>query len=66
MFFVIELQKQANGSVGNIVTSHETQEAAESKYFSVLAAAAVSELPVHAAALLSEEGFSVENRCFKH
>jgi len=66
MFIVVELQKNANGVVGNIVTSHETQAEAESKYHSVLAAAAVSDLPVHAATLLSEEGFSIANQCYKH
>lgn len=66
MFIVVELQKNAEGQVGNIVTAHETQAEAESKYHSVLAAAAISELPSHAAALLSEEGFSIANQCYKH
>ena len=66
MFIVVELQKDANGNVANIVTAHETQAEAESKYHSVLAAAAVSDLPVHAATLLSEEGFSIANQCYKH
>ena len=66
MFIVVELQKSADGQVGNIVTAHETQAEAESKYHSVLAAAAVSDLPVHAATLLSEEGFSVANKCYRH
>lgn len=66
MFVVIEIQKNAEGVVGNIVTAHETQAEAEAKYHSVLAAAAVSSLPVHSATLLSEEGFSVANQCYKH
>lgn len=66
MFIVIELQKDANGNVANVVTAHETQAAAESKYHTVLAAAAISEVPMHAAALLSEEGFSIANQCYKH
>ena len=66
MFIVVELQKNSEGQVSNIVTAHETQAEAESKYHSVLAAAAVSELPSHAAALLSEEGFSIANQCYHH
>ena len=66
MFIVIELQKSANGQVANIVTAHETQAEAESKYHAVLSAAAVSNVPSHAAALLSEEGFSVANQCYRH
>lgn len=66
MFIVVELQKNAEGVVSNIVTAHDTQPEAESKYHSVLAAAAVSELPVHSAILVSEEGFPVKHQCYKH
>ena len=65
-FIVVELQKNKDGVVSNIVTSFEAQSSAESKYHSILAAAAVSELPVHSAALLTEEGFSLMHQCYKH
>lgn len=66
MFIVIELQKIAEGVVSNIVTEHATLAEAESKYHSILAAAAVSEISVHSAVLVSEEGFPVKNQCYKH
>lgn len=66
MFIVVELQKNENGTVGNIVTAHETQAEAESKYHAVLSAAAVSGLPTHSAILVSEEAFPIEYRCYKH
>lgn len=66
MYIVIELQKNAEGVVSNIVTSHETLAEAESKYYSVLAAAAVSDIPVHSAIIVSEEGFPVKHQCYKH
>lgn len=66
MFIVIELQKNKDGHVANIVTEHATQPEAESKYHSVLAAAAVSELPCHSAVLVSEEGFPLMHQCYKH
>lgn len=66
MYIVIELQKNEEGVVSNLVTSHNTLAEAESKYFSVLASAAVSTIPVHSAALLSEEGFLLRNQCYKH
>lgn len=66
MFIVIELQKNAEGVVSNIVTSHETLPEAESKYYSVLAAAAVSQIPVHSAIIVSEEGFPVKYQCYKN
>lgn len=66
MFVVIELQKNADGNVANIVSPYDTQAAAESKYHSILAAAAVSDLPCHSAIIVSEEGFPLMHQCYKH
>ena len=66
MYIVIELQKSAEGVVANLVTEHEDLPHAESKYHSVLAAAAVSSIPVHSAIIVSEEGFPVKHQCYKH
>lgn len=66
MFIVIELQKNDEGVVSNIVTDHSTLAAAESKYYSVLANAAISDVPVHSAIIVSEEGFPVKHQCYKH
>lgn len=65
MFIVIEIQEN-NGAVGNIVSSHATQEAAEAKFHTILAAAAVSNVPKHSAVLLSDEGFPLRHECYKH
>lgn len=66
MYIVIELQKNADGHVANIVTEHPTLAEAESKYHSILASAAISEIPAHSAVIVSEEGFPVANKCYKH
>lgn len=66
MYIVIELQKNAEGTVSNIVTAHDTLAAAESKFYTILAAAAVNDVPVHSAVLVSEEGFPVNHHCYKH
>lgn len=66
MFIVIELQKNAEGVVSNIVTPFDSLAEAESKYYSVLAAAAISKIPVHSAIIVSEEGFPVKHQCYKH
>lgn len=66
MYIVIELQKNAEGVVSNIVTDHATQAEAESKYYSILASAAVSNVPIHSAIVVSEEGFPVMHQCYKH
>jgi hypothetical protein len=65
-YVVIELQTNSDGTVGNLVTAHDTRNAAESAYHSVLAAAAVSALPKHAAVLLTSEGTLLDSRCYEH
>ena len=65
MFIVIELQGDGE-TVANIVTQHATQAEAESKYHLVLSAAAVSNVPKHAAIMLSDEGFPMLSQCYKH
>lgn len=65
-YIVIELQKNTDGTVSNLVTSHETLAEAESKYHSILASAAISKIPVHSAIIVSEEGFPVKYQCYKH
>jgi len=65
-YIVIELQKTEEGAVTNIVTEHENLALAESKYHTILSYAAVSEMPVHSAVIISEEGFCVASKCYKH
>lgn len=65
-YIVIELQKNADGQVANLVTAHNTLEEAYNKYYLVLASAAISELPTHSALIVSDEGFTVESKCFMH
>lgn len=66
MFIVIEIQKNADNTFGSIVTEHATENEAASKYHSILASAAVSNIPVHSAIMVSEEGFPIANKCYKH
>ena len=66
MYIVIELQTNTDGVVSNLVTSHNTLADAESKFHSILASAAINEVPVHSAIIVSEEGFPVAHKCYKH
>ena len=66
MYIVIELQTNASGQVSNIVTAHATIEAAYNKYFTILSAAAVSSVPVHAATILNNFGEEIEHKAFEH
>ena len=66
MYIVIELQKNAEGAVSNIATDFATLAEAESKYYTILASASISNVPVHSAIIVSEEGFPVKHQCYKH
>ena len=65
-YIVIEIQTNADGTVGNLVSSYDNRLAAESQFHSILAAAAVSALPCHAAVLLTSEGQPVAYESYKH
>lgn len=71
-FYVVEIQQYANGEFGHIVhyafdeDPKKARLKAESKWHEVLMAAAVSELPSHAAIMFSTEGFPMMNECYKH
>lgn len=65
-YVTIELQTMDNGTVANIVTSHDTLDAAASTYHSILAAAAISNLPAHAAVLIDNYGVEIESQCYYH
>lgn len=65
-YIVIEIQTDANGTVGNIVEAFRDKNQAESRFHTILAAAAVSTVPVHAAALLTNEGVQLGCMYYKH
>ena len=71
-YYIIEIQQYQDGSYGDIehfAWDEDPEKArlkAESKYYQVLSAAAVSELPSHAAILFSAEGFPYMHQCYKH
>lgn len=71
-YYIIEIQQYADGTYGDIehfAWDEDPEKArlkAESKYYQVLSAAAVSELLSHAAILFSSEGFPYMHQCYKH
>ena len=66
MYVVLEIQTNSNGTVGNLVTAYDNRSAAESAFHSILASAAVSALPAHAAVLMTNEGSVIDSRCYTH
>ena len=65
-YIVIELQTSSQGQSSNIVTAYDSLAQAESKYHTILAAAAVSSVPHHAAVILDHTGMQLAQRCFEH
>lgn len=66
MYLVIELQTNADGTVANLVYQYASRDEAESKFHSILASAAVSSLPVHAAVMLTNAGTMVKSEFYRH
>ena len=64
-YVVIEAQTN-NGSTAVLTTTKTNLNEAENKYHTVLAAAAISQVEVHSAALLNERGQFIKYECFEH
>ena len=64
MFIVMEIQ--TGNQVATIVDSYTDRNAAENKYHSILAAAAISDVPKHGAVMLTEEGVRLKSECYIH
>lgn len=65
-YIVIELQTASDGTVANIVTAYDTPLQAESAYHSILASAAMSTVPAHAAVMIDSTGDYIDAHCYKH
>lgn len=65
-YLVIEIQTNADGTVGNLVYAYDDRNQAESKYHAVLSAAAVSALPMHTCDLIQADGVLLARQCYKH
>ena len=65
-YIVVELQTNSDGTVENLVYSYTERNEAEQKYHLILASAAVSALPAHAAVLLTGDGRMLASQCYRH
>lgn len=66
MYIVMEIQTNSDGTVGTLVNAYDSREQAESSYHTILAAAALSSCPCHAAVLLTEQGLILANGYYEH
>ena len=63
-YTTVENQLREDGGYGLLYDHFDNESAALAKYYTICAAAAVSELPYHAAYLMCSEGYMVEQRIF--
>ena len=64
-YYILEIQKTAEGLCSHLVQSAPSRREAESKYHGVLQFAALSDLAVHSAALLDERGELLACQCYR-
>lgn len=64
MFVVLEIQ--ASDKVATLVNSYEDRNAAESKYHTILGAAAISTVPIHSAVLMTDTGKTLKAEHYEH
>lgn len=63
-YTTLENQVRNDGSKGLLFDHFEDLNAALAKYYTVCAAAAVSEIPYHSAAIIRDDGILIEGRVF--
>lgn len=63
-YTTIENQVRTDGSMGLLYDHFEDLNAALAKYYTICAAAAVSEIPYHSAAIIRDDGIMIEGRVF--
>ena len=65
-YILVEVQTNADGTVGNIVTAYDDRDTAESNWHLKMSYAKVSTLPVHSVVLITNEGHMLLNGTHKH
>lgn len=63
-YTTVENQIRPDGSKGLLYDHFETIEQAEAKYYTVCAAAAVSDIPYHSAHLIRSDGIMIEGKVY--
>ena len=63
MLIVIELQTN-NGTTTVLTNSYAEESLAWQKYYQVLSFSAVSDIDIHSATIINEEGYAIENGYF--
>ena len=65
LYIVIEIQAQED-TAATLTNVYTDKTAAENKYHTILASAAISNVPVHSATMMNELGFVIKSEYYKH
>lgn len=63
-YTTVENQVRNDGSYGLLYDHFEDEVRAYAKYYTILAAAALSEIPYHAAYIIRSDGITIEGKVF--
>lgn len=67
MFYIIEIQKQNDGSVAMVQPlNKDTRDLAEQAYHTALASAAVSQIDVHSVLMINDIGETINRQTYYH
>lgn len=66
MYIIFELQSNADGTLGTLITTYTDMDEAESNYHRVLMSAAISKLPMHTCMMLNPDGHVIKSECYRH
>jgi hypothetical protein len=65
-YIVTEIQKFDTGAISTPSYAYDDRNSAEAKFYSILASAAVSQLPTHACIMYAEDGVPIMNKAYYH
>lgn len=65
-YIILETQTTKDGAVGTLINAYDSKNEAESKYHTVLAAAAISALKKHCAFMLNDSAQVIKSECYEH
>lgn len=65
-YYIAEIQQHSDDVFAHLMHNADNRNEAESKYYQVLAAAAISNLPKHSAILFTDEGFPLMHHSYSH
>jgi hypothetical protein len=65
-YYIIEIQKHENGNYAHLIDTANDMKNAESKAYTKLQYAAISNRPVHTVLIIDEEGHLYNSKCYKN